>query len=338
MMDTQKLKASLIILIAVIAIGGIIFFTLDRFYKPELEKKIKQEYMQTKRPVSVVVAARDIAVGSVITREDVINMDVPSSNIIGVGDSQAGDYERINSMVIRDAAEVVGKVARTNIYINEQIVSDKIGDVGIDTQTTQEPGEPKALKVEQSDRYITVDIPNYNFVNGSVHKGSLVDILVDKGNGKYDVVLSKVVIYDKKIVVSGEEAKKDPSLQPSRPAPKAPDRQGGVPGPGDNSPLQNEDNPALIETNDYRVTLMVNEKEHKRIFEAMTYGKLMTRLYVLPTQEASTHTFSSAEEKKVNYSVTKKESDAAENTNTNTTQNSGTGSQTNQSSNVPTGD
>ncbi len=329
-MDTQKFKATLLILIVVIIIGSICFFAMDRMYRPVLKKEIEQEYNNNKRPVQVVVAARDIAVGSVITREDIKLEDIPSKNIIGVDDAQATEYESINQMVINSAEEVVGKVAKTNIYMNEQVVYNKIGDVGLDTKTTQEPGKPESLNVEQSARYITVDIPTYNFVNGSVQKGSLVDILVDKGNGKYDVVLSKVVIYDKKLVVDGEEAKNNPNLQPGMPTPKVVNQQGGVPGPGADSPLQDQNNPALIDTDDYRVTLMVNEKEHKRIFEAMTYGKLMTRLYVLPTQEASKHTFNSAEENKVNYSVTVKENNTTGNTNTGAAQNTDSSSQSGQ--------
>jgi len=51
------------------------------------------------------------------------------------------------------------------------------------------------------------------------------------------------------------------------------------------------DNPGKNDTKDYRVQLMVTETQQKSLYQAMSMGKLFTRLYVTEDQPASAVTF-----------------------------------------------
>jgi len=294
-MDTQKLKGIIILVIIVAVIVGTTLFVSINVITPKMRDQIKTEEMKKiadeQDMRSVVVASQDIPMGSLITENNLQVKSVPGANAV------------VQEKLAKSTSDVVGKIAKTNIFANEQITVDKIGFTGqmakedIEKLNSLEPED-----LEQTDRYITVDIPRYNFVNGAVTKGSLVDILLDKGKGKYEVVLSKVIIHEKKEIgeASGKDSAED--VQPKNQQRLTPvldtNNGGSVPGvdAGKIDPLKDQSNPAFIDTTDFRVTLKVNELEHKRLFQAMTEGKLMTRLYVLPSQDESIETYNSSEE------------------------------------------
>ena len=302
-MDTQKLKSVIMLGIIVAAIVGITLFVSINVITPKMRTQIQEEEKKkvadTQNLQEVIVASQDIPMGSIITKDKLTIRSIPAANSVDP------------AKVAKSKDDVEGKIAKTNIFVNEQILMDKVGFKGqlaqgdIKKLTSQEPDD-----VEQSDKYITVDIPIYNFVNGAVTKGSLVDILIDKGKGKYDVVLSKIIIYDKKEIGEPKDKTTGADMQPKNQQKmnieQDSNNAGSVPGVGSGTgnsqtsnrdPFKDKSNPAFVDTNDFRVTLKVNELEHKRLFQAMTEGKLMTRLYVLPSQDASIVTYSSSEEK-----------------------------------------
>lgn len=333
-MELQRTKAGLVIMAVIVFISGITFFVTSNYYTPKIRADVNKKLNAEQKMQKVLVAKTDIPMGAVIKDENLTVEDVPMKNIIDVNKVFV-----VKSTKTAAAEQVVGKMAKTNIYANEQIHIDKLADK-VDDSKLGSIGKPEPQKIEESDRYITVDIPNYNFVNGRVDKGSLVDILVDKGNGKYDVVLSKVVIYDKKVVgdTSDGKSKSNEDIQPKKPSAKVATQSSNtgdqLPGSGNTTPLQDKNNPVFQSTDDYRVTLMVNELEYRRLFEAMTYGKLLTREYVLPTQEASKVTFDSAEEKKITGDVTIKENKPAGQTQTQTQNQTQTQTQTQNQNNT----
>lgn len=282
-MTLQRMKTLLILLIVISVFGGICFFMFYMYYKPILEKNINKRINDNLKFVPVVVASDNIIAGTVIQGNLLETKMIPTNNLV--------DPSLAN--LVKSPGDAVGKVANYNIYKNEQVLIERLRDV-------------ETKDIRPSDKLITVEIPKYNFVNGKVNKGSLVDILVDKGQGKYDVVLSKVYIYDKTDIQSSKSSGGSggsSSDQVKRPPPKPilsdagsyNNAVGNVTAPQ----LLRQNNPALTDTPDYLVTLKVTEKEQKSLLEAMTWGKLATRLYIDPKQPASRVTFVSPEASKV---------------------------------------
>lgn len=290
-MNYQKTKAIIILIIVVSAIAGITYFITVSAYLPKLTEQITEKKNAELGLRGVVSAAKDIPIGQVIEAQDLNLAQIPASSI--------PDPEK----VYFDGNSLIGKVASADICKGEQIIKDKIAtDIEFMPEDLKVLQQVPKRKFEASFRYVTVDIPKYNFVNDRVVPGSLVDILVDKGQGRYDVVIAKIPILDK-VLVGNETNQQNPNGQIKRPLPKPlllqqqQQEQGVFPGTATQLLIQN--NPAVEDSSDYRVTIMISEKEQKRLFEAMTYGKLMLRKYVFPTQPASVVTFSSVEQAKV---------------------------------------
>jgi hypothetical protein len=272
-MDTQRIKSMLILLMLIVIIGGATFFITIKLYGPTLKKEVEISYKAEKKPVRVVVAKTNILIGTEITGDQLrIEDEIPGNAAIENGTD--------------DVSRIIGKMATSNIYKNQQISLNYIT-------------EAQSKDLKPSDRYITVDIPTYSFVNNKVDVGSFVDILVDRGNGKYAVVLAKTYIYDKKTVGElNNSSTSNPQDSPTnlQPAQLNPSVIYGQPIVNGNN-IQRRDNPSKNDTKDYRVQLKVTERQQKRLFQAMTEGKLMTRLYVLPEkQKASIETYVSSEE------------------------------------------
>ncbi len=287
-MDFQRIKAIIILLIGVLFIVGVTYFATVKAIIPQKEEHLAQQAVAKQNLKKVIVAKDQISMGTKITDDMVEYKDVPQNNLMD------------NFMTVRD--EVVGKTVKTNIYKNEQITSDRLdSNAELNDKNKEKFLTPEEIENEKelqtSHRLITIDIPKYNFVNGSVKKGSLVDILVEKGQGQYDVVLPKAVIRDLKEVQgsSNESSNKGDNveIQPKRPLPqpilKGGEQENLLPSTAAHLTLKN--NPALTETSDYRITIRVTEKEHKRVMHAMTYGKFMTREYVSESQPPSKITF-----------------------------------------------
>jgi len=292
-MNFQKVKGILILVIVISLIAGVTYLITVSYYLPKLESKVKIQQNNILNMQSVVVAAKDIPMGTLITSEFIKIASVPGENLSDMNKIYTAD--KIPSLY--------GKVAVVNIYSGEQILTDKlISEVEFTENDWKNLDQVQKRNFEPSFRYITVDIPKYNFVNERVGVNSLVDILVDKGQGRYDVVLAKISILDKILVADAAEASsQNANTQIKRPLPKPLLLQQSSQGvfPGTATQLQILNNPALEESKDYRVTIMVSEKEQKRLYEAMTYGKLMLRKYVFPNQPASIVTFTSSEQAKV---------------------------------------
>jgi len=290
-MNFQKAKSIIIFIIIISVIAGITYFITVSAYLPKLEQEIinkKDNELQWKM---VTTAARDIPMGAVIAQEDLTISKVPFNNVVD------------GTKIYTDIGLLIGKVASVNIYKGEQILNDKIlSEVEFAPEDWKTLEQVPKRKFEASYRYITVDIPRYNFVNERVGVNSLVDILLDKGQGRYDVVLAKISILDKvPIASSSDNNQQNATAQIKRPLPKPlllqQQEQGVFPGTATQLLMQN--NPSMEDTPDYRITIMVTEKENKRLFEAMTYGKFMLRKYVFPSQPASIVTFTGSEQAKV---------------------------------------
>jgi len=293
-MNFQKAKGILILVIVVSLIAGVTYLITVSYYLPKLESKVVIQQNNMLNMQSVVVAAKDIPMGTLITPEYIKIASIPGGNLADANKIYTAD--KIPSLY--------GKVAVVNIYNGEQILTDKlISEVEFTENDWKNLDQVQKRNFEPSFRYITVDIPKYNFVNERVGVNSLVDILLDKGQGRYDVVLAKISILDKVAVgLDANSAQQNVNKQIVRPLPKPlliqqQANQGQFPGTATQLLIQN--NPAVDTSEDYRVTIMVSEKEQKRLYEATTYGKLMLRKYVFPNQPASIVTFTSAEQAKV---------------------------------------
>lgn len=295
------MKNYILLIIILLLIGGTGFVSAVWYYKPILEKKIEMEYKEKQQLTKVVVAAQDIMAGSIIQADQIREERIPFKNLVKP------------DKIVTDMSSVIGKVATVNIYTNEQIVVDKLGTLPVQPETKKiefkkdgETVEPK--DVEESDRYVTIDVPDYNLVNHRIKPGSYIDVLLDKGYGRYDIVLSKVIVYEMKEIGSGNSSKERKEMKRLKPdMPKE-----GMPLPGQETEKQNTGNPIIYnpnnltykETTDYRLTIRVNEFEYRRVFEAMACGKLMVREFVSPDQSPLTPTFYSVEEQKFRAMVT----------------------------------
>lgn len=252
------LVTSLVFLIIIFM--GVLWYT--RFYEPVKEKKIITRYAKNTDPSVLVVKAKKAIPKGIVIKEDMLKLETVSA--ADVMENYASGLE-----------QVVGKTSAVELYANEQIGFNKI--------TVMKDFEP-------SDRYIEVDIPVENFVNNNVDIGSIVDILIDYRNGKYDVVLSKVSIFERKPVsppLSGQSVQQG-QLQQNSQAPQS----GQSPQP----PQSDRQSNAAGRVGNDRITIIVNEKEQKRLWQAVMLGKLDTRLYVDEGQPPSIVTFVSEEE------------------------------------------
>ena len=281
-MDTQRIKSIIGFLILVVVIGGGTFVITNQFYFPAQQDKIKDELIAQEKRVNVVAATKDIEIGEALdSSKNITVIGIPAANVINT-----------NQSLITDTNQLQNKIAVTKIFANQQILPNQVADVA----------NAKDYKIEDSSRYTTVDIPAYGFVNNKVDKGSIVDILLDEGNGKYSVVLSKVTILDKAPVE--EQSKTNSSsnststngtansanIQPAQPNPTTVYTLGAA--SSNNSGMtMKRDNPGKNDTKDYRVQLMVTETQQKSLYQAMSMGKLFTRLYVTEDQPASAVTF-----------------------------------------------
>lgn len=261
-MDFQRAKGGLILITLTAIVVGITYFLTASSAQKDFEKRVNAEVEEKQDKINVVVATKDIALGTIIDKTSVAIKNIPS---LGVTD---------RNTVCKSLDDVVGRMAAQTIYANQQIMPSLILSENqvLSEEYIEAMKTTKNRFLNNSSRYITIDVPKYNFVNGRVKVGSLVDILIDKGQGRYDVVMGKVAVLDK-IAISKGSSKTNSKVE--------------------NLQLPR---PSMEESEDYRITIMATEAEQKRLFEAATYGKFMLRLYVLSSQPESKPTAISPEE------------------------------------------
>jgi len=236
----------LLILALVCGVSGSIIFIYSKFVIPrevtKAENLIRQMYDDDAVPkvkVAVIVDKDGITKYTVldekILNEKVKIVDIPVK------------YAAYN--VVGDFDSMLGKIAKEDLRYGEQVVKDSLSE---DEKWFDEYQRLKEYSVT-------------NVVAGEVKTGNIVDILVNYGNGDYDVVVPKIKV--QKLIEAGSKSTNT-------------DTSGYSASTG-----SRENN------GEYLLIVAVNEEQYRDLEAASKIGKLQTRLYIDESQPASPKTF-----------------------------------------------
>ncbi|MDD4910633.1 MAG: Flp pilus assembly protein CpaB [Candidatus Omnitrophica bacterium] len=144
--------------LAIAIIAGALAVLLINTYIKQKEEGLKSMARAQKEDYSnVVVAARDISVGTVLEERDVKVESVPKS--------------AIQPRALTHTGAAIGKIASLDISSGEHILSNKIKLPGDETTL--------AMKTPAGKRAITLIIDNIAAVGGMIRPGDYVDVLGD---------------------------------------------------------------------------------------------------------------------------------------------------------------
>lgn len=229
-----KDKIVLIFAIVCILVAAIIFYYSNVIIPNACEKvewQVRKELDENAMPkgkVAVVTGSEGIARYTVLT-EEIINKNIKIIEI---------PVKYIANQTVNDADQLIGKITKENLRVGEQIILNSLSN------DKKWFGEFDRLKEYEVD----------SIVAGEVKSGNIVDIIVNYGNGTYDVVVPKMKI--QKLVNQDQIS-----------------RNG----------KQNEES--------YTIILSVDEEQYRDLEMANTLGRLETRLYLDESQSESVKTF-----------------------------------------------
>lgn len=173
-------RQALIFLILAVAAGGLAALLAARILRapPQSAEDGTSGGFQT-----VVVAARDMNVGTFLTPEDVLLVDWPAAHV------PAG-YST-------SAAEVVGRGLLTPVKLNEPLLSDKLA--------SREAGGGMQIMIPEGKRAMAVRVDDVVGVAGFVIPGSRVDILVTLDQtGQLNEAATRLVLQNIEVVSAGQ--------------------------------------------------------------------------------------------------------------------------------------
>lgn len=172
-------RQALIFLILAVAAGGLAAMLAARILRaPPQSADDASGGFQT-----VVVAARDMNVGTFLTAEDVLLVDWPAAHV------PAG-YST-------SAAEVVGRGLLTPVRLNEPLLSDKLA--------SREAGGGLQIMIPEGKRAMAVRVDDVVGVAGFVLPGSRVDILVTLDQaGQINEAATRLVLQNIEVVSAGQ--------------------------------------------------------------------------------------------------------------------------------------
>jgi len=155
----------------IVPILALIFGLAAAYGTYQYIQHLEKTYKTSGNYVPVAVAKTKIPARQVITEQMISFTQIPSNYV--------------NSAVIGNTEDIVGKITRSVIYPGEQILKSKVINPG-------DPGEGLAILVEPGRRAITLAVNNVTGVAGLLKPGDHVDILstVTVGN---DVITSTLV-------------------------------------------------------------------------------------------------------------------------------------------------
>jgi len=141
----------------------------------------------------VVVAARDLQLGTVLTAQDVKLVDWPGGNL----------PEGYSSSV----EEVLGRGVITNVALNEPLISSKIA--------VKEAGGGLPIVIPEGMRGVSVRVDDVISIAGFVLPGTRVDVLVtlDQGNQQNNPV-TKLILQNIPVLTSGQVVEQDVNGEP----------------------------------------------------------------------------------------------------------------------------
>ena len=141
----------------------------------------------------VVVASRDLQLGTVLTAEDVKLIDWPGE---AVPEGYSSSVE-----------EVLGRGVITNVSMNEPLISSKIA--------VKEAGGGLPIVIPEGSRGVSVRVDDVISIAGFVLPGTRVDVLVtlDQGSNQ-DNAVTKVILQNIQVLTSGQVVEQNINGEP----------------------------------------------------------------------------------------------------------------------------
>lgn len=141
----------------------------------------------------VIVAARDLPTGHMVTREDIEVIDWPSNKV------PEGFY--------RQPGEVVGRGVITTVRRNEALLSSKLADKAAGG------GLPIAIPVGK--RAVSVEVDEVVGVAGFVLPGTRVDVLVTvMPNTQRNEITTKIILQNIPVLTADQSYQENPAGEP----------------------------------------------------------------------------------------------------------------------------
>ncbi|MCL6477974.1 MAG: Flp pilus assembly protein CpaB [Peptococcaceae bacterium] len=183
----MKRRINLVLMVAVL------FGLVAAYGTYQYLKHMENMYKSSENFVKVAVAKVRIPARQVIGEQMVEIKEMPANYI---GPSVIGRKE-----------EVVGKIARSEIYPGEQIIKNKVA-------SPQDPGEGLAMLVEPGRRAMTVAVNDVSGVAGLLKPGDHVDILATVSVNKDTPITSLIVQNVRVLAVNKAMAAEADAKQP----------------------------------------------------------------------------------------------------------------------------
>lgn len=187
---TKKKKFLLVLLLTLLSGGvagyGVLEYLRDRPI-PAMAAEREREGSQ-----SVVVAARQLSVGSVISEEDVRTVEWPA--------------DAVPTGYARSASEVLGRGVITDVQPNEALLASKLADPAA--------GGGLPIVVPPGMRAVSVKVDEVIGVAGFVVPGTRVDILLTMAPPGSDDPLSRIILENVRTLAAGQEIQRDEEGEP----------------------------------------------------------------------------------------------------------------------------
>lgn len=187
---TKKKKFLLVLLLTLLS-GSIAGYGVLEYLQ---DRPLPAMAAEQNRPgsQSVVVAARELAVGSVVREEDVRIVDWPD--------------DAVPTGYARSASEVLGRGVITDIQPNEALLASKLADPAA--------GGGLPIVVPPGMRAVSVKVDEVIGVAGFVVPGTRVDILLTMAPPGSNDPLSRIILENVRTLAAGQEIQRDEEGEP----------------------------------------------------------------------------------------------------------------------------
>lgn len=184
-------RSGFLLLLALLA-GTVAGFLALRFLRDPIGAAV-MDRGPSEAVVQVVVAARNLAVGSVVRPDDVRLVDWPGA-VLPAGYS-------------RSAAEVVGRGLLSAVALNEPLLSSKLA--------LPEAGGGLSILIPEGKRAMSVRVDDVIGVAGFVVPGTRVDVLVtlDRTAGQEDPA-TQLILQNIEVMATGQSIQRDSRGEP----------------------------------------------------------------------------------------------------------------------------
>ena len=186
----MKKRAVMILALALVLGGTAAFLAFQYLRGPAGPRTAQAAPIET---VEVLVAARDMKMGTVLAPEDVGRVRWP-------GDAVPAGYSA-------DPSEVVGRGLLTPVSANEPLLSTKLA--------RKEAGGGLAITIPEGSRAMSVKVDDVISVAGFVVPGSRVDVLATLDQAaRLSEPTTRVILQNVPVAAADQQVQKDPQGEP----------------------------------------------------------------------------------------------------------------------------